>query len=619
MAALLAALSAGCGESNSSGASGDFMATGGAGGGAGEDVTGGTGGTGGTAAPNLDGGISGLEDNPVEQLLADPQRNPFDFLATDAQDTQGYAQAAALCYAASDSCGGAGCNAFATCCVDSGSCCKPNTDNPPLPELIDFAKCQGQTLEGCAEGDGFDADTFGPLQPSLTARGLVPNGTVSADGGGIVGEPVNLASELVRLQVQFSMPVGCNGSCLESAGVAFTASQPDLFVDADVGLLLSGSREVVSLLVGGSVVDSFDAGSDSTVWSLSLSPSGRVELERDGSFQGSYAFDAPSLTSARLVFFGRNLLPEASSATITSVALEAQFCDNPRAWADRVPMNVFVQGNASPTHASARDASIERHAGLTKVAFEVDGEIFVADREVANTLNLPDNNPALLPTEPYEAMGLGDPELVSGGEFLLLFYTARDANGMGSIAGAVSAAAPEFVKGTAPILVPNGDVVSFEAPSVTFRDGLWLMVVRATLSTGATELQAFYTSDVDGGWARIVNGGLEELTRVEDPTSEVTDPSLLVHNSAYHLYYGRRSGTRWSVELAVSDEMLLWRDLGEAMGGSGDGFDSLGARSPDAMSRGDQIDLVYGGQDGVSFQLGAASRAAPADTAPSIF
>jgi len=94
---------------------------------------------------------------------------------------------------------------------------------------------------------------------------------------------------------------------------------------------------------------------------------------------------------------------------------------------------------------------------------------------------------------------------------------------------------------------------------------------------------------------------------------------LIVHNSAYHLYYARRTGTRWSVELAVSDELLLWRAMGEVLGGSGNGFDSLGARGPGAISRPGRIDLVYSGQDGVSFRLGTASRAAPSDSAPSIF
>ena len=96
---------------------------------------------------------------------------------------------------------------------------------------------------------------------------------------------------------------------------------------------------------------------------------------------------------------------------------------------------------------------------------------------------------------------------------------------------------------------------------------------------------------------------------------------MIIHNSAYHLYYARRTGTRWSVELAVSDELVLWRPMGEVLGGSGEGFDSLGARSPDALSQPDpdQIDIVYSGQDGVSFRLGTASRAAPSDTAPSFF
>jgi hypothetical protein len=94
---------------------------------------------------------------------------------------------------------------------------------------------------------------------------------------------------------------------------------------------------------------------------------------------------------------------------------------------------------------------------------------------------------------------------------------------------------------------------------------------------------------------------------------------LIIHNSAYQLYYARRTGTRWSVELAVSDELLVWRSIGDVLGGSDEDFDSLGARSPDALSQPDRIDIVYSGQDGVSFRLGAASRAAPSETAPGFF
>jgi predicted GH43/DUF377 family glycosyl hydrolase len=254
------------------------------------------------------------------------------------------------------------------------------------------------------------------------------------------------------------------------------------------------------------------------------------------------------------------------------------------------------------------------------MAYEVDGEIFVSEEDAPGEFFLSDGKPALIATEPYEALGIGDPELVWDGNSLFLFYTAWGSDGAGSIAAATSVEdIPAFVKRDGPTLAPMRDVVSYDAPSVVYRDSLWLLVVRATLSDGATELHVFYTPNLDAGWERVVNGGLEQLTRVDDATSEITDPSLIIHNSAYQLYYSRRTGTRWSVELAVSDELLLWRSMGDVLGGSNEAFDSLGARSPDAISQPDRIDIVYSGQDGVSFRLGTASRAAPSNTAPSFF
>jgi predicted GH43/DUF377 family glycosyl hydrolase len=210
---------------------------------------------------------------------------------------------------------------------------------------------------------------------------------------------------------------------------------------------------------------------------------------------------------------------------------------------------------------------------------------------------------------------VGDPELFWVGDFLYLFYTAYDANGEGSI-GFASLTGNMPQKNPVPILEPEGDVASYDSPTVALRDDLIVLIVRATLQSGATELRAFYTVDLDGVWARVVDGTLEQLTRIDGPTSAVTSPSLIVHNSAYHLYYARRTGTRWAIELAVSDELLIWRPLGEALGASGEGFDSMGARGPDARSANDRIEMVYTGQDGVSFQLGFTSRAAPSATAP---
>lgn len=611
---VLAALVAGCG--NADGAAEDSAGRGGAGGGGGSvDGAGAAGGTG-PEAPAQDGGTAGFEENPYELLLADPERNPGDYFGADALDPQSYAEAAAACYAPSDpsdACGAPECSAFASCCVDTARCCQPITEDAALPALLDFKACAGLTLEGCVEG--VRIETFGPRDPLLTGRGLIPNGTATSEGGALIGESVNLSTDRVMLHVQLTLPLGCNGTCLESAGVAFTASEPDLFVDVEVGLLLSGSRDTVSLIVGDQVTDSFNAGSDDTVWSLLLSPSGSVEVHRDGTLQGVYPFDPVPLTGARLAVFGRNLSVADTSAALARIEIGTQRCDNPEAWTDRQPVTVLVQGEPL---SALRAPSIARDEATTWVAFETEDGIFVGERQAGELVSVAD--PVLMPSEPYEALGIGDPELVWDGAAWSLFYTALDENGVGSIRAALGGPSPAgFMRNEAPVLMPSADVTSFDAPSVLYRDGLWIMVVRATLASGTTELRAYYTSDLQSGWARVVSGGLEPLSRVDEPTSEIGSPSLVIHNSAYHLHYARRTGTRWTVELAVSDELLLWRPIGPVLGASGVGFDSLGANEPDALSQTDRIDLVYTGQDGISFQLGSASRPAPSDSAPSIF
>ena len=623
MAAVLAVVSFGCGSTESAGSApgldnNDTGGRAGSGGSAGAAGAG-AGGSAGMEAP--DNFVDALADNPLEELYANPERNTGDLLGLSADGTegaQGYNDAALACYASASACGDPSCSAFATCCVNTGACCAPVVDGAAIPGVLDFRGCDGQDVFDCAEASNATALSFGELEPVLNARGLVPNGTADAEGGALIGEPVNLASQRVELNVQFSLPIGCGGTCLESAGVAFTATEPGDFVNADVGLLLSGSREVVNVMVGNEVADSFFAAPGSTKWQMVLSPDGSAQVFRDGALQGRYPFDPAALTEAQLVAFGRNLSEPADSAAIASIEVELAYCDNPQAWVERQP--VSISASDFPRHSFGSAPSIVALGQTRYVAYALDGQIYVGQQVTPNEFLVPEATPALFATEPYEAMGLGDPELVWDGNSAFLFYTARDENGAGSIGVAMAdESLAVFNKSSTPVLVPSVDASSYEAPTVIFRDGLWLMVVRATLPSGATELQAFYTNNRDAGWARIVNGALEQLTRVQSATSEITEPSLMVHNSAYQLYYARRTGTRWSVELMVSDELLLWRQMGDVLGGSEQAFDSLGARSPDVISLPDRVDIVYSGQDGVAFQLGTASRTAPSSTAQSIF
>ncbi|NOQ85116.1 MAG: hypothetical protein GQ551_14005 [Myxococcales bacterium] len=615
--ALLALVVAGCNDSDSAGSGLGPDAVAGTGGSAGTGE--GAGGQGGAGAPSF-GADADFESNPVDLLLANPQRNPGDVLGgIGAPGAGGYGATAAACYASADACGDAECRAFASCCVNTGACCEPILDAPPLPAVIDFQKCAGQTADGCAEGAGSGAISFGELDSVLSPRGFIPNGTATAEGGALIGDAVDLSSQRVEVEVQFTLPVGCNGTCLESAGIAFTSSAPDAFVDAGVGLLLSGSREVVNLMLGNAVADSFDAGTDDTRWRLVLSPDGSAQVLRDSVALGTYSFDAAALQQARFVVFGRNLGAADTSAAIAVIEVSSSLCDTPASWNERQAVTITLGGNEVPEHAFGSAPSIVDLGARRLMAYKVDGEIFLAEQEAPGELFLGDGEPTLVPTEAYDASGVEDPELVWDGSSMFLFYTARDANGVGSIAAAVSDQSLQaFVKGQRPSLVPTGDVLSYDAPSALYRDGLWLLVVRATLVDGTTEFHAFY-SDLGADWSRVIDGGLEKLTHSDNPTSEVTDPSLIIHNSAYQLYYARRTGTRWSVELAVSDELLVWRSIGDVLGDSDEDFDSLGARSPDALSQPDRIDIVYSGQDGVSFRLGAASRAAPSETAPGFF
>ena len=614
LATLLAAvLGVGCGTSDSS-RSGDFASGAGAGGSAGTsgapEQDSGAGGAGGMGAfeggaPAVSADADAFVNNPIDQLYAVPGRAPPDILGQDAVDAQGYIDTAAACYAGAQACSDAQCQAFASCCVASGNCCElVSTDT------LDLVACAGSSLDACASGQGFDADAFGPNLPLLSDGGLVPNGTVTAEGGALLGDLLSPASERIVLVARFTPPSDCGGTCLQSAGVGITDSL-DSFEGAEVGLLLSGSRGVVSLILGGQAVDELDAGDESTRWELSLSPDGVVEVSRDGASQGVYPFDAASLVEARVAVFGRNLGPLPGSAAVASLGIRTEICDAPAAWSERVPLLVTLQDQASPAFMMGREPSLESGPDASLVAFEVEGEIFLGEEQGFAQVDVPEAVAAIVPMEAFEAGGVGAPDLFTLGDTLHALYTAYDADGVGRIGAAVMSDGV-MVQRPAPILSPSDDEASLESPSIVVQEGLLILLARATLQSGATELRAYYAPDLDVGWARIVGGGLEALTRSEEPSSEVQSPSLIVHNGAYQLYYARRSGTRWAVELAVSDELLIWRPLGEVLGPSGEGFDSMGARGADARSRDGEVDLVYMGQDGVSFQLGYAARPTPA-------
>ena len=618
MAAVLAVVSFGCGETESAGSSpavdaGSAAARRRSGG----DL--GVNGSGGAEAPNF---ADALGDNPA--LFADPLRNPGDFpgMSTDAAEgAQEYADAALACYATPDACGGPECSAFASCCVNTGACCAPLVDNAALPALLDFRGCGLLDLLNCAEASSTLTTTFGELEPVLNARGLVPNGTANAEGGALIGEPVNLASQRVELDVQFALPVGCSGTCLESAGVAFTATAPGAFVDAEVGLLLSGSREQVNVMIGNEVADSFFAGPGSTRWRLVLSPDGAAALFRDGVLQGRYAFDAAALSQAQLVAFGRNLSATANSAAIASIEVQVADCDNPRAWSERQPVSVSIGVSDAERHTFGAGPSIVDLGQTKQVAYELDGAIYVGELVTPGEVFVAVPAPVLIPSGPGRGDGPWGPRarlrrqqrvpVLHGARGERRGEHSRSGVGFGAFgvhadrgAGLDSGRRHRFVRG-ADGRVPGGALAAGGSRNPFGRrdraPGLLHAQPRRRLGTGGERRP------------RTAHAHRERHGRnhrAEPDDSQQRLPALL-RAPQRHALVGGAFGFGRAPALAAE-----WVTCSAA---ATKRYDSLGARSPDVISGPDRIDIVYSGQDGVAFRLGTASRTAPSATAPSIF
>ena len=506
---------------------------------------GGVGGTGGTVVID-----DGLENNPVATLVADPNVSAWERLTQgDSLSPAEYGLLALACYDETDECTREACNNFASCCVATDECCA-SVATSSLPETIDFTACAGLEVETCVSGDSISVATFGPGAPTIVAGGLVPGGTTTSEGGVVLGEPFDLANTRVQVELELTLPIDCGASCLESAGVTFSSRSPDELVEADLGLLLNGSRHEINLMIGNTVVETFDALEDETRWTLAVSPVGRVDVLRDGLEVASMPFDPGTLRTASLILFGRNLSEPEKGAAIRRVGVEVSRCENPSAWDVRLPLVITDSAFQPVPEARLGEApSIAIDAEELRVAFVLEGEVYWGRSSELGSVELLLDGPALSPVHAHEALGIDDPELVYDGNDWHVFYTAIDESRVSTIGHAVATGAETaFTADPEPLRGLAGEPLELEAPTLHRRDGLWVLIARADLASGGSELRVYYTTALGSGWARVTDGALEGLTRVEAPTSDVTTPSLIVHNSAYRLHVASRSGTRWRIE-----------------------------------------------------------------------
>ena len=509
------------------------------------------------------------------------------------------------------------------CCVGDGQCCAPVLDGP-LPEgEIAVAGCTGDVATCLGDAMG-----FGSQRPWIAADALHPGGSAADDGGVVVGEPIDLGVHSVTLAGTFARPSSsCGAGCLEGVGMGFTTQILDELADNHVrplaGLLYSGSRHRMSLLVADEVVGEWDLGADEERWELSLLATGELLVSAPSLPGGERAIFAPA-RAASLVLWGRTSNPpggepEVLGARLSQVGVSTVLCDQPAAWRQRRRATLTAGGLAWQPVVDRVSAAYDGEEPW--MALGVQGEIFLAEGTSATELSIDSVDlPALPPDRSampqYAARGVFEPMLTRQDDRWVLYFTAEDGEGKRTIGRAESApGSTDFIMSPEPLIGAVTGLEGLSQPTVAVHHtGELVMVVVGALENGGREL-AILRKLPGGAWRPMDRGHLAELTRrgggvvgssaAGFDVDEVAYPSLVVHNGAWQLFYAGRRGSRWSVGLLVSDQLTRWRapQEGPVLGHGGGAWERVGVLAPAAVSivepAGHRVELFYLGSDGV--------------------
>jgi len=522
-------------------------------------------------------------------------------------------------------CADPACQSLGSCCVGRGDCCV-ELSSSPLPTSLDVSGCSGTEVGACLTAAMTTFSSFGSPGPFLDRGALAPGGDASGDGGLLLGDALDLRTHRVALEADFVDAEECGPTCLESVALGVVPDGPvGRIVHPLVALLSSPSLAQVRLIIGDDVVKSFPSTLASSRWSLSLDPEGRVRVGNDQ--PGFVAFEAPftPIANARLLIYGRSRNPSATGvggARIGHVTVHTSLCDMPAAWGARQALPLLEGGNpASTTLSSGLSApSMARDGLVTFAAFARAGSILLGELSPDGAELSPLGTPSYVVPDmaiSWQAGGFDDPALLRpSSRPPEVYFTATGTDGVERIGMASLNDASEFAVAPLPALDPAdyGELLDVSEPSVVeHSSGVTLLLAHVRDARG-THLEAFYRGAPSEAFARILDGNLAAATESgseQADADDVSEPSLVLFDHAWHLYVARRQGARYSIGLLASDELVSWRWIdADAFGGSGvaGAFDRLGARSPAVEGNGNSVDLLYLGLDGASSRLGRVER-----------
>ncbi|RLB48568.1 MAG: hypothetical protein DRJ42_22920 [Deltaproteobacteria bacterium] len=561
----------------------------------------------------LDGPWTSVPEEPGSPLLA---RNS-DGLDEDAEPSL---DGRAECYAEGDGslgCDDGSCFDVRSCCVDDGACCAA-VPRPALERAFTTTSCAtNNSIADCAPG------VVGFGSPSSFAYGaegddIAPGGDLGGIAGVLTTERVDLVLHRLRLTATFVPPTSCEGACAESValGVTEQTTIPGP-VRPVAALVYSASRQRMALLIGDTPVKQWDDVIAPEEWVLDLRPDGTAAVHRGTEalpFEAQYRPRA----SVSAVLWGRTINPAIRLPTrLRGVTAAVSLCDVAAGWRDRAPLTVTLDGGAA---LQAEDVASAPSVAGDVLAFELGGAIYLAQRGTPGGLFQTMSGVALEADSSAGFMGGGvaDPELIENGTGYSLYFTAITTDGATSIGRVVLDS--DLDRSAVPVMVLAPSTLSADEvrePTVHVHETTGGLVMAVRASDSATEWLALARSSAGATFTihrspKLAtlsrHGGEGAISRFDQ--DEASHPSLTIHNGAWKLHYTGRRGTRESIGLLVSDDLVHWRSLGEVFPAGSAPFEAVGVREADVATTDTGLSMVYVGTNGVFPTLAGTTRIA---------
>lgn len=605
--------------------------------------------------PHDDGGVRGDSDAAGGVLIDAASESDAGALGPPPMSSREGVADPAQCFDGLDNDAWAGadctdelCRAQPVCCVGvvSDACCTSPVGSAALPALDG---CAAGPAAACAALASSGATLLG--FPSISAdHALIPGGTSTADHGVVLAGELDPRSARVSVSATIAASAACDG-CIDAVTISLA---PESAIGPSVrgaaGVMVSRSRQDVSLLIGGAIVwsASLPPGGAARSYALAVDPTGEVALAIEGEEVATSTVALPD-APLRVVVHGRTANPSGAAgepARVRSVVASATGCDVPASLAragsplGRPPSPSWPEGGASaPSIARPEGAD----ASATRLAFAAAGAIWIAQPDGLGGFEVNASVPALAQGD-WAPRGVGEPELVALADRWRLYFTAVGADGLHRLArvdgpsGWGETFDPTRIVDVVrlPLADAAGTIVELDGASVAEVGGAPVIAARARRADGSTSLVLLRGGaagaaddfeldgvcgtgcaayDADTTSSPVHRAGEGAVTAFDH--DEVASPALVYERGVWRLYYAGRRGTRWSIGLLVSYDLSFFRDGNggrPVLAGSGRGEDALGVLDPEAWSEDGRLTLFHTGTDGVTTHVLAATQ--PIATAP---